>query len=604
MRLKNKLFLGLLALFLAGCSEHDWVDAASDKPVKVTAQIAKGRVGFSEMDSITYAYWENEDAITLSTPLQGNLDYAASMSVEGTGLVTFSPKGDYLKDIDGEKVFACYPASAITEGKVSLPATDVWTDDNPLPFAYAVSSIKDSEVSLDFKHVFSFLKLNVAPEMLSDTTKAIRYVTVSTDSDVPLSTIEGSVFNFSSVGSISGEDNITVITNTRVVDSNWTVYIPVLPQPAETDITITLADSLGSTLYTLTKQTPETGFLAGNVYRLGNSYGTSYLIDGPTFNASIKELASDVVAGRGTYDADSLIVKVEFLTEVQTLPEKYITVSAADSPAPIYASFNATNSLLTVFTPAKNIEVVDASYMFYNLRRLRTIEFGNFDIDETTTNISYIFGVNYSLTNLDVSGWDTSNVMNMNGTFSNCYSLTSLDLSNWNTEKVTNMSRVFSGCTGLTSLNVSNWNTGNVTDMSFVFAACIGLTSLDLSSWNTENVINMYHIFGWCSGLTSLDLSNWNTENVTNMMNAFGGCSSLTSLDVSNWSINEAADFSDMFSICASTSQSCKITATLETQEYLLSETGTTGMNPAWFIWINGKTEGGSSVENMPNQGW
>ena len=198
-----------------------------------------------------------------------------------------------------------------------------------------------------------------------------------------------------------------------------------------------------------------------------------------------------------------------------------------------------------------------------------------------------------------------STVTDMRGMFYVCNELCTIIVGdNWNTEKVTNMSRVFSGCTGLTSLNVSNWNTGNVTDMSFVFAACIGLTSLDLSSWNTENVINMYHIFGWCSGLTSLDLSNWNTENVTNMMNAFGGCSSLTSLDVSNWSINEAADFSDMFSICASTSQSCKITATLETQEYLLSETGTTGMNPAWFIWINGKTEGGSSVENMPNQGW
>ena len=49
-----------------------------------------------------------------------------------------------------------------------------------------------------------------------------------------------------------------------------------------------------------------------------------------------------------------------------------------------------------------------------------------------------------SLTSLNLSNFDTSNVTNMNGMFTYMDSLTSLDLSNFNTSKVTNMSYMFS----------------------------------------------------------------------------------------------------------------------------------------------------------------
>ena len=44
-----------------------------------------------------------------------------------------------------------------------------------------------------------------------------------------------------------------------------------------------------------------------------------------------------------------------------------------------------------------------------------------------------------ALTSLDVSGWDTSNVTNMNNMFYICRSLTSLDVSGLDTSNVTNM---------------------------------------------------------------------------------------------------------------------------------------------------------------------
>ncbi|EGP5344099.1 BspA family leucine-rich repeat surface protein, partial [Enterococcus faecium] len=81
---------------------------------------------------------------------------------------------------------------------------------------------------------------------------------------------------------------------------------------------------------------------------------------------------------------------------------------------------------------------------------------------------------------------------------------------------MTNMSSVFYGCNSLTSLDVSNWDTSNVTNMPNMFFGCNSLTSLDVSNWDTSNVTNMSNMFFGCSGLTTLDLSSWNCDKVTN----------------------------------------------------------------------------------------
>ena len=146
----------------------------------------------------------------------------------------------------------------------------------------------------------------------------------------------------------------------------------------------------------------------------------AYLIDGPTFNERIKQLANDVVSSRAVDDTDNLIAKIKFTTNVQTLPAKYVTVSAEDSSVPAYASFSATDSLLTVFTPAKDMEIVDASYLFYKLYSLRKIEFEDFTISETTTKINYMFSGCQKLTSLDVSLWNTVNVTDMTSAFNGC----------------------------------------------------------------------------------------------------------------------------------------------------------------------------------------
>lgn len=112
------------------------------------------------------------------------------------------------------------------------------------------------------------------------------------------------------------------------------------------------------------------------------------------------------------------------------------------------------------------------------------------------------------------------------------------------------MRNVFSGCSSLTSLDVSGWNTSNVTSMTNMFRNCYSLTSLDLSGFNTSNVTNMYTMFQGCESLTTLDLSSFNTSKVTGMGNLFYSCSSLTSLDLSGWDTGCVTSMNYMFYGC------------------------------------------------------
>ena len=57
----------------------------------------------------------------------------------------------------------------------------------------------------------------------------------------------------------------------------------------------------------------------------------------------------------------------------------------------------------------------------------------------------------------------------MNNMFRYCSSLTSLDLSSFNTTDVADMNGMFRGCSSLTNLDLSNFNTSNILFMNFMF---------------------------------------------------------------------------------------------------------------------------------------
>ncbi|EAC3563772.1 BspA family leucine-rich repeat surface protein [Listeria monocytogenes] len=162
----------------------------------------------------------------------------------------------------------------------------------------------------------------------------------------------------------------------------------------------------------------------------------------------------------------------------------------------------------------------------------------------------YMFGYTHKLTELDVSGLDTSAVTNMNCMFNYCSVLEELDVSNFDTSSVTTMRDMFGSSGKLEKLDVSNFDTSSVTTMQAMFNACRALEKLDVSNFDTSSVTTMQAMFENCTGLGELDVSNFDTSSVTTMAYMFDGCTSLEELDLSNFDTSSVTTMAYMFQNC------------------------------------------------------
>lgn len=115
---------------------------------------------------------------------------------------------------------------------------------------------------------------------------------------------------------------------------------------------------------------------------------------------------------------------------------------------------------------------------------------------------------------------------------------------------LTTMSNMFRGCNSLTEIDLSNFNTSKVTDMNNAFRECKSLTSLDLSGFDTSSVTTMKEMFMFVIGMTAIDLKTFNTEKVTDMSSMFSRCESLKTLDISNWDTSAVTSMNGMFNYC------------------------------------------------------
>ena len=291
--------------------------------------------------------------------------------------------------------------------------------------------------------------------------------------------------------------------------------------------------------------------------------------------------------------------------------------------------------------------VTDMHEMFRGCSKLTSLDVSSFNTSHVQRMDAMFYGCS-GLTSLDVSNFNTSNVVTMSrtvdtvleyytgyisgqevqipennvlirfGMFAQCSSLTSLDLSSFNTSNVTDMRGLFEGCKNLTSLNISGFNTSNVKYMDAMFMDCSGLTSLDLSNFNTSNVVSMGNVhrffynsgsagqygrtfyltnggmFENCTSLSSLDLSNFNTSNVTRMYNMFYNCTHLTYLNLSNFDMShlEDADYDYHFTgkeeMCwklSVSSGNCTIVCTQSVQNSLLNGTSIP-VGQVTFTWV------------------
>ena len=194
-------------------------------------------------------------------------------------------------------------------------------------------------------------------------------------------------------------------------------------------------------------------------------------------------------------------------------------------------------------------EMKDCSYMFNNCSYIEKIDLSSFN-SKNVINMSYMFCNCSSLRNINFTEFQTSNVTTMTKMFYKCKKLLRLNLTYFDTKNVTDMSYMFCDCSDLLFVDLSSFDTKKVTNMEGLFCFCHNLNFIDVSSFNTENVVNMKYMFFYLYNVRKLDLSSFNTEKVTNMSRMFKMSQNLTEINLSSFNTKNVEDMSGMFHHC------------------------------------------------------
>lgn len=193
----------------------------------------------------------------------------------------------------------------------------------------------------------------------------------------------------------------------------------------------------------------------------------------------------------------------------------------------------------------------DLRFLFIRMSNIVDIDCSGLDISQTV-NMTGTFRDCTSLASVNLARLHAPYLNYAPALFANCSSLKTINMDGFIAPKIKSMESMFSGCRVLSSIDLSGFDTLGVSNMESMFSGCSSLTTLDLSTFNTSNVVNMASMFLGCSSLSVIDLGSFQTFRVVNMNSMFSGCSKLASLDLSEFSTAALTNYSGMFPGCSS----------------------------------------------------
>lgn len=273
------------------------------------------------------------------------------------------------------------------------------------------------------------------------------------------------------------------------------------------------------------------GLNTGKVYNSGTDLSNDY--DGSSPDTFVRE--KRVVKDWGT-------TKYEFYDGVLTFTGGEVDLNEEDSP---WQSKEVDGSKITEIKFEDTVYLKgDASSLFADLRNLMFINAEKLDVHQVTMMKGMFSGS--KVLELDLSGWDTSNVQDMSYMFGAAQHLSKLNVADWDTSKVQDMSSMFSFMPALREINIGDWDTSKVQDMSSMFINTSNLKEINLDKWNTSAVKTMRFMFAKTVSLKEIYISSWDISNTTDLSYMFLETRSLEKLDISNWDL-AGKNTTDMF---------------------------------------------------------
>jgi hypothetical protein len=196
---------------------------------------------------------------------------------------------------------------------------------------------------------------------------------------------------------------------------------------------------------------------------------------------------------------------------------------------------------------------LDGSYIFNACSQIVSLDLSNWTTPLFTT-IGGLAGGAISLELLDITGWNTANVVSIGAfaaivgtaTVGGC-ELKAPDL----TFNLSYINYVFNN-SKFSSMDLSNWDIGPTPkDGTAMFSQVDGEFALDLSSWtNTGSIRAMSSVFN-TSEFSSINLTGWNTSNATTFISMFSSCLNLTEvIGLSSLRATESESLKNMFYNC------------------------------------------------------
>ena len=197
--------------------------------------------------------------------------------------------------------------------------------------------------------------------------------------------------------------------------------------------------------------------------------------------------------------------------------------------------------------------VINMAFMFNQCNNLKEIKGLNKFITNKVTNMKSMFNSCFKLEYIDLSNFDASKVTNMNYMFCECIKLRAIQgINTIHTNNVKSMEGMFQLCIELKFINLSNFDTSNVVNMALMFNKCKKLKEIKgLDKFNTSKVADMEGIFQYCAEMECLDLSNFDTSNTSNMAFMFNKCNNLKEIKgINKFKTSNAKTMKSMFQAC------------------------------------------------------
>lgn len=262
--MKSRYLLFLLLMVFIGCEDNEFESAKVTRGIRVYTDTSVTRTSFQDDNKVTHVKWNAGDCILLSSGKQKNLSYEAlSIQGETTEFTTF---GEELSVSEGDMVYAAYP-KLFTSYDNSLPDSIVevkrWRsfidkESADADFLYAANKVENGKVNLQFKHLFTFVKVIFPKSAVGDITE----VSLSSSGMIDYQYMLFDVKNEQIVGGVPMEVSEGIdISNAESDDTNIYFYWAILPQPE--DVILTLNGTSGAIF---SRKMPEGGMKAGHMY--------------------------------------------------------------------------------------------------------------------------------------------------------------------------------------------------------------------------------------------------------------------------------------------------------------------------------------------------